>query len=76
MAVSGIVKIDAERCKGCELCLSACPKGVLGRSAARNGKGYYPAEVKKPADCVACAGCARICPDSAISVWREEERGA
>ncbi|MBQ2677704.1 MAG: 4Fe-4S binding protein [Firmicutes bacterium] len=25
----GIVVIRKDRCKGCELCVSSCPKGVL-----------------------------------------------
>ena len=36
------VVIDVERCKGCELCVSACPPRVLAMSATLNSRGFYP----------------------------------
>ena len=68
--MSAILNIDADRCKGCELCISACPKQVLGRAEQVNRKGYYPVAALAPENCIACAGCARICPDSVIEVWK------
>ena len=35
----GTVTIDIERCKGCELCIPACPVDVLVMSEARNERG-------------------------------------
>ena len=38
--IKGTVVVDAERCKGCELCVVACPMKVLALSGEVNGKGY------------------------------------
>ncbi|MCR5665070.1 MAG: 4Fe-4S binding protein [Oscillospiraceae bacterium] len=59
-------------CKGCGLCVRACPKGVLALSKTKlNAKGYHPAEAVKPEECIGCASCARTCPDVAIRIERE-----
>ena len=68
----GHVAIDTERCKGCELCASVCPKGGIRMSDHFNAKGYRPAEWHDPQGvCTGCAICATICPDAAIRVYRE-----
>ena len=65
------VTINELVCKGCGLCVRACPKDVLALSKTKlNAKGYHPAEVVKPEACIACASCARTCPDVAIRVER------
>jgi 2-oxoglutarate ferredoxin oxidoreductase subunit delta len=69
--VSGKIKIDAERCKGCGLCVEACPKNVIAISKHSNKNGYFPAEVVNIIDCFGCAFCATICPDVAIEVYRD-----
>lgn len=65
------IKIDSERCKGCGLCIAACPKLGIAVSKKSNKKGYFPAE-KNNGDCTGCAMCAIICPDAAIEVYRDE----
>lgn len=58
-----------ELCKGCGLCVSACPKNLLSLSNTRlNKKGLHPVEFTKPEDCTACASCATMCPDCVITV--------
>jgi len=60
--------IETERCKGCGLCVTVCPKTVLEISNEVNAKGYYPAFQARPEDCIFCATCCRMCPDVAITI--------
>lgn len=64
------VDFNVERCKGCELCISACPKKIIRLSEGFNSKGYRPAEVIDQAQCIGCAFCARMCPDVVIEVYK------
>ncbi len=59
-----------ERCKGCELCTTVCPKGIIKLSDRINSHGYHPAEVTDQEACISCARCALICPDVVIKVYR------
>jgi len=63
------ITFDKELCKGCGLCVQACPKHILKVSDTEtNGKGYYTVEMIKQEDCIACAFCATMCPDCVITV--------
>ncbi|MBN2333702.1 MAG: ferredoxin family protein [Deltaproteobacteria bacterium] len=64
------VEINQERCKGCGLCLAACPEDILRVGEEVNLSGYYYAVVLNPEGCSGCALCAEMCPDLAITVWR------
>ena len=67
--MSAKVTFDTNRCKGCELCTTVCPKHIVViDTATTNRKGYHPATVKEMDQCIGCASCARICPDSVITV--------
>ena len=68
----GVVIIDKERCKGCGLCISACPQQVLAFSGELNRSGYTVVHMEQEQDCVGCAFCAQNCPDVAIEVYREK----
>ena len=68
----GMVKIDHEFCKGCELCLSVCPTQALYISEKSNSQGIHYAAFDNDKPCIACKFCALICPDCAIEVYREE----
>lgn len=67
------VVIDRERCKGCELCRSFCPKQLIEMDTQVNAKGYCPARMTRQDECVGCASCATVCPDCAIEIYAEEE---
>jgi 2-oxoglutarate ferredoxin oxidoreductase subunit delta len=60
--------IDSERCKGCGLCVTVCPKKVLEISEKVNTKGYFSAYQARPEDCIYCAMCCTMCPDMAITI--------
>ena len=64
-----IVTFNEERCKGCGLCVNACPKHILALEKEKiNQKGYHPAAIVDQDSCIACAFCATMCPDSVITV--------
>ena len=63
------VTFDRDKCKGCELCIAACPKKILRLSKDKiNARGYYPAEIADEDKCIACGFCAIMCPDCIITV--------
>ena len=64
-----IVTVNEDVCKGCGLCVDACPKKIMEISKERlNKKGYHPAQCVDLEKCVGCAFCATMCPDVAIAV--------
>lgn len=67
----GIVVVDRERCKGCGLCIEACPFGVLDFSSEYNASGYRVVYMAYPEKCTGCTICANMCPDVALEVYRE-----
>ena len=63
------VTFDTDICKGCGLCVGACPKGIIRIAKEKiNKKGYSPAEITDQEKCIACAFCATMCPDCIITV--------
>ena len=63
------VTFRTDWCKGCSLCVDACPKGCLAIAADKiNKKGYSPAVMEHPDKCIGCAFCATMCPDCIIKV--------
>jgi 2-oxoglutarate ferredoxin oxidoreductase subunit delta len=68
----GVVKIDVEACKGCELCIDACRPAVLTMTTGRfNRRGYRYPELS--AGCTACRACVQICPDFVFQLWKFDE---
>ncbi|MEW6261801.1 MAG: 4Fe-4S binding protein [Thermodesulfobacteriota bacterium] len=75
MTAKGRIQLDRERCKGCHLCLDACPFGLIEIDPDLNRLGYQPARFKPEANpeargCTGCALCALVCPEVAIEVDR------
>ena len=63
------VTFNTDLCKGCGLCVDACPKGCLDIASDKlNAKGYSPAYMKEAERCIGCAFCATMCPDCIITV--------
>ena len=66
-----VLTFKEELCKGCGLCVNACPKNILALSRSRlNQKGHSPVELTQPEECIGCANCAMMCPDCVIKVER------
>ncbi len=73
--MKGKIVVDPALCKGCGLCVEACPNNLLVLGEDLNEKGYHFAvflEEKDGKGCVACTLCAVTCPEVAIEVYREE----
>ncbi len=71
--VKGAIVVDREKCKGCELCVVACPTHVIELTKEVNGKGYRYAHMANPDACTGCTSCALVCPDSCITVYRAKK---
>ena len=66
----GTVRLNSEECKGCGLCVGACPPKVLRLSEGLSRYGYHPAEYLG-AGCTGCGICFYCCPEpGAIAVLR------
>jgi len=66
------VSFTVDRCKGCGLCVEACPKKILEIAKdVLNAKGYHPARMTEQEKCIACAMCAMMCPDCVIKVEKD-----
>ena len=72
--IKGAIVVDTERCKGCALCVEACPHDVIALAQTKvNVHGYHYVEAVVPDACVGCTSCAIVCPDGCITVYRKKE---
>lgn len=62
------VTFNENLCKGCGLCVTACPKNIVVLRDELNAKGYRTATVTDQKQCISCAFCATMCPDCVITV--------
>ena len=67
-----LVQINEEVCKGCALCVEACPEDVLALKGSFNSKGWDFVYPKNPDACTGCLKCVFVCPDVAINVYLEQ----
>ena len=72
MARKGKIVIDRELCKGCYLCIRACPLKVLSKDTEPNSTGTYPVKHEHLEKCIACGNCYEVCPDVCIEVYETE----
>lgn len=68
MAVKGIVVVNEKWCKGCNICASVCPAGVLKLDRVKSLM-----TVAHPEKCIGCKQCEMSCPDFCIYVFTPEE---
>ena len=68
----GSVEMNSEECKGCGLCVEACPPKVLSLAEELNHYGYHPA-IYLGNGCTGCGICFFVCPEpGGIRVLRRE----
>jgi len=60
------VIINKEWCKGCNICITFCPKDVLVLDEKEK------AIVLRPELCIGCRLCELLCPDLAVTVIIDE----
>jgi 2-oxoglutarate ferredoxin oxidoreductase subunit delta len=66
----GLLRVDETECKGCGLCIEACPPRVIGLSEGLNHYGYRTA-VYAGTGCTGCGICFLACPEpGALTVYR------
>ena len=73
--IRGSVHFDVETCKGCELCIGACPQESIALSKEINSIGYHYAVLIKD-NCTGCINCALVCPDAVITVYRAKKKSS
>lgn len=66
------ITVEDEYCKGCGLCIPACPQQVVALSEALSPRGYHTAVLTDAEKCTGCCFCAHVCPDAAIEVFLVE----
>ncbi|MBP7358479.1 4Fe-4S dicluster domain-containing protein [Xylanibacter oryzae] len=71
--MKGAIVVNTDRCKGCALCVYACPQDVIALAEKKvNVHGYPYVEAVKAEACVGCSSCAIVCPDGCIEVYRKK----
>ena len=69
-------EVDAELCKGCGLCIDACPQKCIHIGEQSNSKGYRIAEPFGEEECTSCGSCAVMCPEAAITIYATADEAA
>lgn len=70
--IRGAIVVNTDRCKGCSLCVEACPARVIALGKSVNVHGYPFVEAVNEDACIGCASCAIVCPDGCITVYRKK----
>ena len=76
MPAKGWIEVDQKYCKGCDLCVDDCPKNVLVIDMEHlTSNGYHPVKLFAEGS-TGCAICALVCPEAALTVYRETPKRA
>jgi len=68
MTERGNLEVNSAECKGCSLCVGACPPKVLRMTERLNHFGYRPV-MYEGRGCTGCGVCFMVCPEpGAITV--------
>ena len=69
------VKVRADFCKGCRLCVKVCPRHLLELTTKLNALGIQPVEVTQlDKECSGCLSCVLMCPEAAIEITDDAKR--
>jgi 2-oxoglutarate ferredoxin oxidoreductase subunit delta len=68
-----ILTVVSVYCKGCGLCVDACPTGTLLLADNYESKFGVSVKVDAPEYCIGCKMCEQRCPDFAIFVNYDEK---
>ena len=55
-----LVYVDADRCDGCEACVTYCPVDVFDV--------FHKADAVRPQNCLGCGTCVAVCESGAVIV--------
>jgi len=70
----GMLRVNEDECKGCGLCVEACPPKVIALNERLNHYGYRTASYSG-SGCTGCGICFLACPEpGAITVYRRNTR--
>ena len=70
--MKGAIVVNTDRCKGCSLCVVACPQHVIALANKVNVHGYPFVEPVNPDVCTGCSSWGIVCPDGCITVYRKK----
>ena len=62
------IHLNPAYCKGCGICIEACPKNVLKSGRRIDAKGHLLPQTGDMERCSGCRTCELGCPDFAIAL--------
>lgn len=66
------LNLNPAYCKGCGICIEACPKDVIKSSGRVDAKGHLLPQTGDMARCSGCRLCELVCPDFAIALTEDD----